>query len=63
MARTDEEYDWLEDAFDDKKSAEAPRGMPKSSKRALGIALVAVIVVVVALVIVGLSGAATLFSF
>ena len=63
MARTDEEYDWLNDAFDEKKAAEAQHGMSAHSKRAIGIAAAAVIVVVIALIVVSVTGIADLFSF
>lgn len=52
--REDEGYDWLNDPFDDKKSAEEQAGMSRGSKRALLIALVAAVIAIFALIALGL---------
>ena len=56
MARKDEEYDWLNDPFDDKKNAEVQTGMSSRSKLALIVAVVVVIVMVIVLVALAMSG-------
>ena len=51
MAQNKDEYDWIDDAFDDKKNAELEeRGMGGGSKAALGIGcVVAVVLAAIAL--------------
>lgn len=62
MARSeDDNYDWLNDPFDDKKAVEQ-RGMSRGSKRALVIAVIAVVIALVALAVLGAGSCAALAS-
>lgn len=58
MARS-EQYDWLDDPFDDKKNAQVKAGMSGGSKLAILLGCVGVLVVVLILVIVMMLGLAS----
>ena len=55
MARNNEEYNWLDDPFDEKKAAKEQQqaGMSSRSKLFVGIGCLAVIVVIALMVFVG----------
>ena len=55
MARNDEEYNWLDDPFDEKKAAQAQQDarMSGRSKLMVGLGCLGLIVVVAVLAVVG----------
>lgn len=53
MARGNREYDWLDDPFDEKKSASS---MGHASKTLVGLGCLAALVLMIVLVVVALSG-------
>ncbi|CAK7007888.1 MAG: hypothetical protein PEGG_00292 [Paraeggerthella hongkongensis] len=57
MARKDtEEFDWLDDPFNDKKAAQQPAGMGSGAKAAVGCGcLFAVVALVVLFIFAGIS--------
>lgn len=55
MSRKDEEYNWLDDPFDEKKAAKELQqaGMSGRSKAIVGIGCLAVILILIVLVLLG----------
>lgn len=62
MARhgKDNEYDWLDDPFDEKKAAS--QAMGGGSKAAIGIGCLVAVVLFVAIIVIGLHGIASIAS-
>ncbi len=55
MARNDEEYNWLDDPFDEKKAAKDQQtGMSSRSKIFVGVGCLVVVLVLIVLVFMGL---------
>ena len=61
MARRNEEYDWLDDPFNDKKGAQQ-QGMATGTKLALGCGCLAIVAGIVAMLVFALVGVADLAS-
>ncbi len=57
----DEDYDWLDDPFNDKKKP-VKDGMGGGAKAVVGLGCVAVVIIIIVLLVMVLSGVSTLAS-
>ncbi len=63
MARTeDEDYDWLNDSFDDSKNVNEQTSMSSNSKKMIGCAVAIFLVVIVVLIGLGIVQFVSLFT-
>ena len=63
MARNeDEDYDWINDPFDESKNDVDQAKMPKGMKASISIALVLAVVAVIAMFVFALGGIMSLYS-
>lgn len=56
MSRNKQEYDWIDDPFDDKKQTPLRRGMTTGSKVAVTIGLIVAVIAIIVLIGVSFMG-------